>query len=69
MLMPPVNGAKFAKPKNTKKTLGRLLGYMGKYKFLLLFYCLQRDYVHLHCYMGNSVEILKENRLINSLFK
>ncbi len=34
--MPPVKGAKFAKPKNTKKTLGRLLGYMGKYKFLLL---------------------------------
>ncbi len=34
--MPPVKGAKFAKPKNTKKTLGRLLGYMGRYKFLLL---------------------------------
>ena len=24
------------KPKNTKKTIGRLLGYVGKYKFLLL---------------------------------
>ena len=34
--MPPARGMKFAKPKNTKKTIGRLLGYIGRYKFLLL---------------------------------
>ena len=34
--MPPARGMKFAKPQNTKKTIGRLLGYIGKYKFLLL---------------------------------
>lgn len=37
--MPPRKG--FAKPKNAKKTIGRLLQYMGKYKFLwiLVFLC------------------------------
>ncbi len=34
--MPPVKGQKFAKPKNTKKTIAKLLGYIGKYKFALI---------------------------------
>jgi len=35
--MPPMKPKGFAKPKNTKKTLSRLLSYMGKFKFLWLF--------------------------------
>lgn len=35
--MPPVKNQKFAKPKNTKKTIGRLLKYLGKYKVALIF--------------------------------
>lgn len=34
--MPPIRNAKFAKPKNTKKTAKRLLSYVGAYKWLLL---------------------------------
>lgn len=35
--MPPMKHKGFSKPKNTKKTLRRLLKYMGKFKFLWLF--------------------------------
>ncbi len=33
--MPPVKGAKYRKPKDTKATAKRLIGYLGEYKFLL----------------------------------
>lgn len=35
--MPPVRNQKFAKPKNTKRTIKRLLAYIGKYKLAFLF--------------------------------
>lgn len=35
--MPPVKNQKFSKPKNTKKTIKRLFGYIGKYKLAFLF--------------------------------
>lgn len=35
--MPPVKNQKFSKPKNTKRTIKRLLGYIGKYKLAFLF--------------------------------
>lgn len=35
--MPPARNQKFAKPKNTGKTIKRLLGYMGKYKVAFFF--------------------------------
>lgn len=34
---PPSQGNKFQRPKNTKATFARLLGYLGKSKFMLLF--------------------------------
>ena len=39
--MPPVRTKGFAKPKNAKKTIGRILQYMGKFKalWLLVFLC------------------------------
>lgn len=40
--MPPVKTSGYAKPKNTKKTLLRILKYMGKFKslWILIFFCL-----------------------------
>ena len=35
--MPPVKNQKFSKPKNTKRTIKRLLAYIGKYKLAFLF--------------------------------
>ena len=35
--MPPVRNQKFAKPKNAKRTIKRLLAYIGKYKLAFLF--------------------------------
>lgn len=35
--MPPVKAKGFGKPKNTKKTISRLLKYMGNYKYLWIF--------------------------------
>lgn len=35
--MPPVKARGFGKPKNTKKTISRLLKYMGNYKYLWIF--------------------------------
>ena len=35
--MPPVKNQKFAKPKNTKQTIKRLLKYLGKYKIAFIF--------------------------------
>lgn len=39
--MPPVRNKGFAKPKNTKKTISRLLSYMGKFKalWIVVFLC------------------------------
>ena len=34
--MPPVKNMKFGKPKNAGRTIRRLLGYMGRYKFALI---------------------------------
>lgn len=35
--MPPVKSKGFSKPKNAKKTISRILKYMGNYKFLWIF--------------------------------
>ena len=35
--MPPLRGHAGAKPKNAKKTISRLLSYLGKYKFRWIF--------------------------------
>ena len=39
--MPPVRPKGFGKPKDTKKTIGRILSYMGKFKalWLVVFVC------------------------------
>ena len=39
--MPPVRNKGFAKPKDAKKTIGRILQYMGKFKalWLVVFLC------------------------------
>ena len=39
--MPPVKPKGFAKPKDTKKTISRILNYMGKFKslWILVFLC------------------------------
>lgn len=39
--MPPVRHKGFAKPQNAKKTIGRIVGYMGKFKslWILVFIC------------------------------